>query len=613
MYYIIDFSENVFTLDFSEKLDREIFSLENDYLNSLHIHYSSKYNARIIDKERIDEVTLLFGKAEKEYKLTKSAIDQLVIIQETLYSKETKFFRNRSLDFSILNPNIKLFDFQIEDINWNLRRSAYFDANDAGLGKTPTNIITAAQNYKEGLIDAILIVCPGYLCFQWESEILDFVNVFKKEDIQIINNDSKFQPFTTFKDKKVIIISNHAKVFGDALLSYKKGFKFGDSLTKVKWKLFRFSLRSVWDKKNIMLIADESHCFIHSSAARTKALKKIKPDCQFRALLSATPNINRFENIYTQLNIVDKSLIPYSEDAFKLTIADELDRYGGVSKYNTDKIITIKKGWVNNFRQRLKKDVPEMKAQQFIRDIKLQLSKEQMILYKLLIEQELHILQEEHDKITWKLLLSKFHLINEIFNNAELLKSRTYSNEKLQKAVDKWSIDKDPKFKALTEYLENYIDNLGEKVVLYDYRPNTLNTLYEKFKKYNPQMIHGSLEGIKDKNLDRKQKEDIFKNDDSCKLFLLSSLTSSAGLNLQKSCHRIVVYSMDDDATHFRQLIDRTHRIVSIEDTIIDIFYYPDTIENLKIQRNLNRVELNDKLGKEISQEELERLINGRI
>ena len=161
------------------------------------------------------------------------------------------------------------------------------------------------------MIDAILIVCPGYLCFQWESEILDFVNVFKKEDIQIINNDSKFQPFTTFKDKKVIIISNHAKVFGDALLSYKKGFKFGDSLTKVKWKLFRFSLRSVWDKKNIMLIADESHCFIHSSAARTKALKKIKPDCQFRALLSATPNINRFENIYTQLNIVDKSLIPY--------------------------------------------------------------------------------------------------------------------------------------------------------------------------------------------------------------------------------------------------------------------------------------------------------------
>ena len=36
-------------------------------------------------------------------------------------------------------------------------------------------------------------------------------------------------------------------------------------------------------------------------------------------------------------------------------------------------------------------------------------------------------------------------------------------------------------------------------------------------------------------------------------------------------------------------------------------------MENLKIQRNLNRVELNDKLGKEISQEELERLINGRI
>jgi len=209
--------------------------------------------------------------------------------------------------------------------------------------------------------------------------------------------------------------------------------------------------------------------------------------------------------------------------------------------------------------------------------------------------------------------MSKAHLINEVFNNAELLRERQYSSKELHTALDRWSFDKDPKFIALTEMLEDYIEERDEKVIIYDYRPKTLDTLYEKLKKYNPEIIHGSLKGIKDKDLDRKQKEDRFNDDPNCKIFLLSSLTSSAGLNLQKSCHRIIIYNMGDDGEAFRQEIDRTHRIVSIEDTIIEILYYPETFENIRVQRNLNRISLNDRLGKEITEEELKNLLNGKF
>lgn len=615
--FIIDHVRNTFTVDINfsykqERFERDEIESLNSFLDTLYIKYNPRIKTRPFEEKRIDEVTQQFDRNGYEYKLTQNAIDAIVRVQEVYYSKETKFYR-RSLDFSIFNEGINPFDFQIEDINWSLRRSNYLDANDAGLGKSFCNISVAAQNYKENIIDSLYIVCPGYLCYHWKYEILKFVNVFKEDDIQIINNDLKWQPYSTFKDKKIFIISNHAKVFADSILSYKKGFKIGASLEDIKWKFVKFDLKKTWEKQKVMLIADESHCYCHSTAVRTKALKFLKPSFEYRALLSATPNINAFERIYNQLNIVDKSLIPFSEKGFILHITKEFDRYGNIKEYNTENILKLKATWSNNFRQRLKKDVPEMKVKQDIKEIYFELTPEQKTIYRLILEHEISVLQEEYNTVTWKLLLSKRHLIDEVFNNIELLKRREYSNPTLVKAINRWTIDKDPKFNGLKEKLEDYIEQRNEKVVIYDYRPGTLNTLYEKFKKYNPQIIHGELKGIKDINVDRKQKEDIFNNDQKCKLFLLSSLTSSAGLNLQKSCHRIIVYSMGDDGTAFRQLIDRTHRITSTEDTIVEILFYPETFENIKVQKNMNRITLNDKLGKEITQEELHKLINGRI
>jgi SNF2 family DNA or RNA helicase len=303
-----------------------------------------------------------------------------------------------------------------------------------------------------------------------------------------------------------------------------------------------------------------------------------------------------------------------SENAFKFDIANEIgDNYSmyNITSYNSANIKKFKDSWGCNFFKKLKEDVPEMKAKRIIKDVYFEMTPTQKKIYELLVQEELHTLEEEYDEITWKLLFSRFHLLCDVFNNPKLLANKQFSDDVLNKMITKWKPENDPKYIGLKEKLEDYIEERNEKVVVFDYRPETLDMLYEGFKKYNPQIIHGSLKGIKDKDLDRKNKEDVFNNDDSCKVIFLSALTSSAGINLQKSCHRVIVYSMPMDGVQLRQLMDRTHRINSVEDTILEIFYYPETIDNIRVQRNLNRIDLNDSMGRVLTQHDLHRLLCG--
>lgn len=615
--FIIDFNLNKFELSFDGYQDRDDFLDNVNYLKGHFVSYNIDSKKWTIDFKNIEEKLLWFEREGKDFLLTDLAKETLDNFKKTSYQRETEFYRGQEIDYSIFNDGVKLYDFQKEDIIQRLSTSNYLDANDAGLGKSLENLTVASQRFKENKIDGLIIIVPNGLNYHWKYEILNFVNIFRDEDIQIITNENKYRPFDTYKDKKILIISNHAKVLGDCLLSYKKDFKFGDSAKKLRWKSGSFvDIKKEWNKKELMLIADESHAFKYSDTVRTKALHSIKSYFKYKSLLSATPNINEFTHIYPQMFMIDKSIIPYSENSFSIyvssSIGDKWNKYA-ITRYNTEKVQEMKKRFKPFLFQRLKEDVPEMKAKKIIQSVYFELTLEQKKMYSLITELELAKLYKEYDVITWKLLLNKLSSIISVMDNPCLLKKETYDNQLLMQLLSKWSIDKDPKFIALNSKLENYIDDRNEKVVLYDYRPDTLDALKIKFEKYNPVIIHGSLTGIKNTDLDRQQKQDIFNNDPKCKLALLSALTSSAGLNLNKSCHRNIVYTMPWDGTAFKQLQERTHRINSIEDTILEIFYYPHTIDNLRVQRNLSRVELNDKLGKEVSQHELENLLNGRV
>jgi len=609
--YIIDYQNNQFFINIKldQRIDRDTFQNSVNYLKQLFLFYSKDSYRWIIPEDRIDEIILCLEKDNSEYKISDIALNQ---IKEKIKPGETKFFRNRKFDSSILNEDIKLFDFQKDAIEWRLSRSNYLDSYDAGLGKTAINICVFSQLYKEKEIDSAIILVPIGMAYHWKHEILHFSNQFKEEDIQIILNENKNQPFKEYVDKKILIISNH--ILADLLISYKKNNKV-KSLKSIRWQKF-VDIKKEWNKNNIFLLADESHEFKNTKAIRTKALNSIKDQFFYKSLLSATPWINRIESAYSNISFLDKGIINMNENAFKITLAESIgnrfDRFA-INSYNAEEVNKFLKNISFIFTKKIKEEIPEMRAKKIIKPIYLEAHEIQWELYKKVTEREILKLEEEYDQITWKIILNKLQTIIRVIDNPFLISDRDTNDAEISKLLKKWSLEKDPKFTLLRSLLYNYIETLGEKVVVYCIYPKNLDMLNEQFKKYNPLIVHGSLEGVEDKEKDRSEKEYLFNNSDENKLMLLSSLTSSQGLNLNKKCRRIIVYSMPWSATLFEQLSNRTHRINSLDDSIIEILCIDKTIDVVRLKRNLNRIELNSKLGKEITKNELQNLLKGII
>lgn len=613
--YLITYRDNQFYIELEyDSIDsHEDFQSEVDYLKWLYIAFNDTSKRWKIPEDRIQEIILWMERDKKNYQISSSCADKFIEMQNQ-YPREVEFYRNIVFDKSILKENITLKNFQEKGINWRLQRSSYLDAFDTGTGKTISNICVFSHLYKNNIIDGIIILVPIGLAYNWQEEILDKVNVFKKDDIQIIENHNKIQLFNKFQDKKILIIRHD--LYADCIASYRKDYQSRKSLKDLRWKTADYvDIKKMWNKHNIFLCIDECDSIKHTDSIKTKALFSTKKYFKNKALLSATPWINGIEDSYSPLTYIDKSIIPMQENAFKLwlstSIGNRWDKYA-IQEYNANNVQKLMQSYQHIFIQNRKEELEEIKTVKFYKDIKCQITEEQIVLYEKITEQVLHILQEEYDQITWKLLNEKLHLILECFDNPLLLKKRKYSDPEINKILDKWKIENDPKFIYLQNRLEHLIDDTKSKVVIYDIHPQTIETYAEKFKKYNPLIIHGQIK-TNDKEKDRKEKEDLFNHDDKYKLMILSAFTSSRGINLQYGSSNIICSTIPFDATVVKQLSERTDRVNSTKDSTIEYLYYPHTIDAYRYNKVVRRMEMNKRLDDFVTQKELEQLLNGRI
>jgi hypothetical protein len=612
----IFFKDKKFKIELSYNLyDKEEFDEISLLFNKLFIKFNFSDKLWEIPKERIDEIIMWLDRNNIKYSLQDSAIQEIENIKNS-YSRELEIYRNVKFNNSILNKDIVPYNYQLESINWRLKRNCVFDSFDAGTGKTMMNIVTVSTFYNMGLIDGIFIITLNGLEGQWIEQILEFINLYKEDDFFIINNKNKNKPFEQSYDKKIILCANH--LFADVLYSYRDTQTKTRSKKHVKWGKHIPNILQLWGKKEMAIIVDESDEFKNSKAIKTKALHSVKSQFKYRYNATATPNIDHFHDIYSQVTFLDHSLIPMSEPAFKLSLAENIDtRYGlnkfKIIKYNTAKVSEFLNKIKYVYIRKLKEDLPEIATKVELEKVYFKLNVTQRELYTKIVEEELHILQEEFDKITWRLLLSKLHLMCIVFDNPCILKNKIFKNEEINKLINSWKFEFDPKFIALKSKLNLYIDSRNEKVIIFDIHPETLDELAIRFKDYNPVVIHGSLKDEKNKGVERDQKRLKFNNDSTCKLALLSALTSAGGGNWNTNCHRIIVYSCPTSAKQLEQLQNRTDRANSKENSIVELFCYSRTLDSFRVNRSMQRVNLNDKLGKRLSQEELDNLLKGVI
>lgn len=614
----IDYDGKRFTVSTQGYIERDSFFELIDTLKKLELSFNKKLNSYVISNKDIEEYLLWFDRYGLKYFITDKALLRLQEIQESYNQKEVKFFRSKKFDPSVLNEGITCYQFQEQILDWKMKRSAYLDACDSGTGKTFTTIANLAclYNYKD--IDGIVILAPNGLEYHWQREILKFTNQFNEDEIILIGNENKKDVYNLNKDKKVLIISNH--IWKDVCLYYKKGFKLGSSAALVRWKEGGFcDIKEEWNKQNLAIVLDEAHMFKNWEAIKVKALFANKKHFDYRFELSATPNITRYEDIYCLAKFIDNSLIPMSWRAFSLWIAEligkELEKINlryAVLRYNTERVAQVRESLKKVTIQKLKKDIPEIKVKKIIEPIYLQMSDLQKVLYQQVAEEELKQLYEEYDTITEKLVTNKFPLLKKVVSCPEYLKTKSFDNDTINKSIQRWNFKKDPKILALDSILENVIDNQGEKIIISDNSPFILDMLYEYYKdKYNPLIIHGDQK-VKNKREYRQECVDLFNTDPKYKIFLLSSLTSSVGLNLQKMCSKCLFYSMPSSLEYW-QMQDRTARVNSEKDTTIYYFTYPDTIDGYMVYKTLNRVELTENFGKPLTQQELTNLLRGIV
>lgn len=612
--FLIDYTDGFeiyfkYPSDYPFGKDNSEFYDSVSYMKSYFLNFNPVTNGWMVFDKKIEEIIMWFDKHNITYSLSQKVINKLNELKDNLYFSDKIYSRKRKFDYSTLNSNIKLFEFQKKAIAWRMRRSSYLDAYDAGLGKSCINICVMATLLKMNVIDSALIIVPSGLSYHWKREILFFINNIIEDDIILIDNKNKRQLFEMFIDKKIIIVPNH--LLHHVILSYKKGYKFGKSAKKIRWKQF-VNIKKSWKKKNPLLLIDESHTFKSTDTVRYKALNTILDSFSYRFLLSATPSINHIENIYSQLHIIDKSIIPMSENAFKIWLANSIgDKWNPykIQEYNTEHIEILKEAYKKFVSQKLKEDVPEMRVKRIQKPFYVKMTPTQQILYENVSKEILHKIEEEYDNLTWQLVINKLPYICHAIDNPLLLKDNTWSNVTINKILDKWKIEDDPKFQLLKSRVTDYVDGQGEKLIVFDVHPSTLNILAEKFKKYKPLVIHGGITGEKE----RQNMIDKFNNSEENRIFFLSILTSSAGLNLQYKCRRIIFYTISWDVTLTRQAMDRTHRITSNKNSIIEFFIVDKTIDNLRYNRTINRIIYNDNLNKNISKQELISVLQGII
>lgn len=614
----LGYKKNQFYVQFDWDIfnkDQELLIYVKDIFKKINLYYNEYSHTYSISLKRIEEVLLWFKYFGIEYMVYDSAIDKIKELKENFLNPESKILKRALFDDSILNPGITPFEFQKEGIDFILRRNKVYIADDAGLGKSFQTICPMSQLYKEGKLEYIFIVVRKGLQYHWEHEILDFVNTFKESDIVIIGNENKIKFFDSeeSKRKKIFIIPNH--IFAHIIGSYRSEYKGGKTkMSAWRWNKPYLNIFEKLNSNKIGLIIDEAHEFKNPYAVKTRCTFSLKEYFSYIYLISATPAINHFEDWWSPFYLLDKSIIPMSYEAFKIYISERIgeSEFGlyKINEYNGEVINEVRKSFEPFILKRVKQDVPEMKVKKIESPIYLRMSMLQYKIYQSIIEEEIFKLTNEYNILSLRLILNSSPYMVQALDNPCLLKGKVEGNVK--KYLDRWEFNKDPKVEWLDGELEEVIENLNEKVIIFDFHPKTLDMLEERYEKYNPLKIHGQSKS------NDKQREDmkaLFNHRrGKHKLFLIQTGIGGPGWNLQKGSRRIIFYSLTFDALLTKQASERTDRIISEKDSIIKYPLFDKTLEIFRYKVNMGRIELNDRiLDKDLGSNELKALIEGRF
>lgn len=495
-------------------------------------------------------------------------VEKLLVEKEKSYHVFGRFFENDKLNLYWIpkdaivvdktNKNVvvdfekyshrKPFKHQEEAIIKLLENDKFILADDMGLGKTSSAIIASIETNPK----KTLIICPASLKQNWKREIENYTN----KSIYICEGKK-------YDDNADFIIINY-----DIIKNFHS----------LKLKEETVIQKSKFD----LVIIDESHYIKNPQASRTKFINDICKDISKIWLLTGTPLTSRPIDYFNLLSLVDS------------TVSRNWMAY--VRRYCAGYQFTVgmNKVWNVNGASNLD-ELRERTSPLLLRRLKenvLDLPE------KIITPVYLTLKSKEYENVMGE-------YFDWVKNNPKESKSLSVQFTKLMKVRQ---IIADEKIKNTIELIENTLEQ-ERKVIVFSNFTNSLERIYEHFKK-----IAVKLDGSSSMK-QRQDSVDKFQNEDKIKVFVGNIKAAGVGITLT-SGDVVIFNDLSFVPADHSQAEDRAYRIgqknsVSVlypifENTIEGIIY--DMLDRKK--KIISRVLGDNLIEEDVSEDILTQILN---
>lgn len=461
-------------------------------------------------------------------------------------------------------------DYQVRGFNAIVERDFLILADDPGLGKTWQTVTAIEAKKKLGQLNRCLVLAKASLLYVWRDEIEKFTNC------------------------KAVVYTGTPKQRRDIARYLHESDDW--TFLIMSYDMYRISVGTVTlldnDKPIECIVIDESHRIKNPISKIGQRIHYLT--YKYKYLLTATPLPNTPLEAFNYLKLGNalppKSIAynPYKKNNVVSHIVDQWwafkYRYCVFGGYGNKEIIGYKN--LNELRQAIQanmlrrtkkeklKDLPEIT----FKNIELEMLPKQKKIYEAVRKEILEELEQ-----------TNIHNVTSAFAKLGRAQQITGSLQLIGVEPEK---DQSIKLNALDDLLEELVLDAGQKVIIFTKFRKLLDILVEKYKQYNPAIVHGeisshalpereALERCKKKYKDKwitmseEEKNSIlkelttsprmkevykFQNDLDCKIFIGTTDACQEGLTLTAATNVIFIdYPWSWD--YYKQAFSRAHRI----------------------------------------------------
>jgi SNF2 family DNA or RNA helicase len=426
-------------------------------------------------------------------------------------------------------------------------------ADDMGLGKT-IQTLCLLQWLKETKTGNSLLVVPKSLIYNWKNEAERFC-----PDLKILTHSGHQRSKDTKEFTEYdIILTSYAIMRSDIDILRKFAFNY--------------------------CILDESQYIKNYRSETAKACLEL--NAKNFLSLTGTPIENSITDLWTQMNFLNRNILGNINFFIKEFNSEE-------------KIKTLQKMIKPFIIRRLKSKVAKELPEKNINIQYCEMTEEQREIYNnTKNEYRTLILKDSKEKVTGK-----------TFNLLEgLLRMRQNANHPV--IADSNYTESSGKFENATQLLDTIIES-GSKVLIF----SSFTKHLQLFKDYldNQNKAYCYLDG---KTKNREEQVDLFQNNPSIQVFLISLKAGGVGLNLTAAEYVFLLDPWWNPAAE-AQAFDRTHRIGQKKNVFIYKFITKASIEEKIMLLQEKKSKLAEELitaeegfVKSLNKEEIEYLLN---